>query len=205
MYQYKITKKGWAIIVILIIIIFIMAIFAFKKKLNLVADKPVVPSVESDAPEFKSDMIDELKEEINKKNIEIDKLKTEMEYKDTQIIEMQDVIGDISCSIYFLPNSSTAPETAGASLDKILKAAQYIEDRSIVVEGNVHAPKNKEIINYGLIFSVKRAESVAGLLEQMGIKEDRLKIIGNGGSNQFYYNDDRKSIDMSRRVDVYFE
>lgn len=205
MYQYKITKKGWAIIFILLIIIFIMAVFAFRKQLSKVADKPAVPTVESEAPEFKNDMIDELKEELNQKNLEIDKLKTEMEDKDNQIIEMQDVIGDISCSIYFLPNSSTAPETAGATLDKILKAAQYIEGRNIVVEGNVHAPKNKEVINYGLIFSLKRAESVAGLLEQMGIKEDRLKIIGNGGANQFYYNDNRKSIDMSRRVDVYFE
>lgn len=204
--QYRITKKGWlsitAILLLVVVIVFLFLKDRFGESAADTGQEAPNKTVES---EFKSDMVDSLDAEIQKRDEAIKQLNEKLKEKDLKIKEMEEVMKEISCSIYFMPNRSQLPNNASEELEKIKKVAKYLKENQIVVEGNVYAPKTKENINYGLMFSIERAEQVAIALEKKGIRKESIKIIGNGGANQFYYNDSSKSQDMSRRVDIYFE
>lgn len=206
MNQYRITKKGWLTIIAITAIVIVVVFFFLKDRFGGSTENQIqVDTNKAVNADFKSDMVDSLDLEIQKKDEEIKQLNEKIKEKELKIKEMEDVMKEISCSIYFMPNRSQLPNNASTELEKIVKVAKYLKENQIVIEGNVYAPKMNENINYGLMFSIERAEQVAVVLEKRGIQKESIKIIGNGGSNQFYYNDSSKSQDMSRRVDIYFE
>lgn len=208
--NYKITKAGYIVIVIILVIIASGVYFAIGNKTEKADIENNSEGVNSQVLDIKSDIKMEEIEELNKtidnqKNI-IDTLETQLEKKDEKIDQMEDVLRQSSCSIYFRPNDFSISNQSKKSILKFVKQSVFLDESTkIVVEGNVYSSKENESQDYGLLFSLKRAESVASYLKEMGIVESRLKIIGNGSSKPHYYDSTHKSRELSRFVKISFE
>lgn len=207
--NYKLTKSGYIVVIIVVLVVISSLYFIIKPKIsneNNETSKVTDNKVEELKSDIKKEELDSLNQSIELQKEVIKSLEEQINQKNEKMKQMEDVIRQSSCSIYFRSNSTELEELSKKSILIFIQKSLFLEDSTkIVLAGNVYAQKNNENQNYGLSFSIERANSVALYLEEMGIDETRLKIIGNGGSNPHYYNDTHKSMELSRRVDIYFE
>lgn len=207
--RYKLTKAGYFVIVLICISI-AGGIYFLIPSQNIenetTASKPDIEKAQELKSDIKNQEIEELNSTIKRQNELIEQLNERLENKEEKLKQMEDVIKQSSASIYFKPNSKVLEDRAKKDVIKFIQKASVLDSNiKIVIEGNVFSPIGKETQNYGLLFSLKRAESVASYLMEMGISEERLEIIGKGAKDIYYYDDDFKSAELSRRVDLYFE
>jgi outer membrane protein OmpA-like peptidoglycan-associated protein len=212
MSRYKLTKAGYLVIIVLILSVGTGIYFLVGSRNNVhkdtseIADKQLENKVEDLKSDVKMQEIEKLNTTIEQQKDMIEELNNKLQNKEEKLKQMEDVIKQSSTSIYFKPNAFKLQDRAKKDVIKFIEKASVLDsDIKIVVVGNVFSPKGKETQNYGLLFSLKRAESVASYLVEMGIDEERLEIIGKGAADSYYYDDNFKSAELSRRVNLYFE
>jgi outer membrane protein OmpA-like peptidoglycan-associated protein len=199
MRKVRLTTRGKAVIFIGVVIIAVLVVILINKNTSHVENSDGEDnSVNTEVQTNTDNLADE-------KSVEIEELKNKIKIKDKKIERMEDVFGQSSCSIYFESKNACMNKMYYPELNMFVKWAEMINNRKIVIEGNVYAPKDKEGKAYGLKFSEKRAEAVAEYLIKQGVQRDRIIIIGNGASKPVYFEKGGKAKELNRRVDVYFQ
>ena len=105
-------------------------------------------------------------------------------------------------NIKFELNAATINDKNIPELDTIAKIMKDKPNLKAVITGHTD---NQGDVDYNKKLSKKRAHSVAKILMQKGVKEERIETIGKGDENPLQSNDTEKGRAQNRRVEITIE
>lgn len=185
--NYRITRRGKIVLVILVLII-LFGIY-------MISYGATNKSIDSNNKTLNE--IEDLDKECLPKFIEIFPNINKLDYYSDKEL---DFLKNKRMIVYFLPDSPELSENAKT----ILQGFPYFKEK-IVIEGNINGYPDFNDTRFGVWLAKERATRVENYLVEKGFSKDLITIVNNGSKKPVNKDSTKEQLSKNRRVEIYYD
>lgn len=185
--NYRITRRGKIVLVILALVI-LFGIY-------MISYGATNKSIESNNKTLNE--IEDLDKECLPKFIEIFPNFNKLDYYSNDEL---DFLKNKRMIVYFLPDSPELSENAKT----ILQGFPYFKEK-IIIEGNINGYPDFNDTKFGMWLAKERATRVENYLVKKGFSKELITIVNNGSKKPVNKDGTKEQLSKNRRVEVYYD
>lgn len=187
--NYRLTRRGKIVLLILIILLGFLIYAVFSRLYR----GDTLQAESDDAIIKEKDNITE--NNSSNKDSDINNTNEEAGYSSEEI----DILKNKKIVLYFLPDS---PELIEGEICKLKDLPIFME--RIIIEGNINGYPDFNDTEFGIWLGNERAVRIKIYLIKQGFSEDKIEIINNGSKKPVNINGTPSELQKNRRVEVYY-